>query len=114
MSQNKTKSIKKKRNLVTYREIAVRVIALALTAWIAMSGFVTWSVAADMYRQIELQISEYWLSAGSREVHDGYSKDIPGREEYGMLWNINFARDLIRLEPVFPFMLPYSNSLLSG
>ena len=107
MSENKTKNVK--RNFVSYREIAVRIILLVLTVWIAMSGFVTWAVAGDMYRQIELQIPEYWTYGLGREVS---GDDIPGSAEYGMLWHINFARNQMRLESLFPFMLPYRNSVL--
>lgn len=102
----------KTKNFLSYRQIAVRVITLALTVWIALSGFVTWAVAADMYRQIELQIPEYWTYGLGREVDEGSSGDVHGSVEFGMLWHISYARNVMRLERLLPFMLPYRNRVL--
>lgn len=91
----------------SHRAIRWRIIALALSLWLAAMGLLTWAVAADMQVQIEnlTQDCASWSSRRADSI-DGVPEDLPGTMEIGMIDSLGgpYSHLMLRMDPLLPIV----------
>ncbi len=94
-----------KKKPTTFKSIAIRVIALALSLWLCVVGLVTWAVAEDFFHQIDT-ITEHYpqLLNTARGFSNDEQEQLPGSAEDRMIFNLDFPYLLLRTKQLFPFV----------
>ncbi len=95
----------------SFRQIALRVIALALCLWSLFMALLTWAVATDMYRQLRDKAEKYAYRVNHRESASiGGSEELPGVMEVNTIRGMGYPYLSLSLDQLFPFVLPQKPS----
>ena len=76
-----------KKTPTTFKSIAIRIIALALSLWLCVVGLVTWAVAEDYFHQIDTitkHFPDILNTARNYPVHE--QEELPGSAEARMIY----------------------------
>lgn len=92
---------KQKKMPGAYRSLAWRLCVLALTLWLAVTGVLTWCVAADMRLQLQTQLQRYMLFHHDRVDPD--ELEMPGAAELNMIQSLGYPY-LSRIKPLLPIV----------
>lgn len=91
---------KEQKRQKAFISICIRVIALTLCLWLALTGLVTWAVAADIRKQAETELDWYL------EVLVNLNGTVPLTQQE-MMDRLEFPPELwIHFDTLFPFVLP--------
>lgn len=107
--------MKKKKNL-SYRAMVARAVALGLGLWLMITGVLTWAVAEDMFRQIDM-MTELWvkrMSTGRDIVKPDRYAGLPGAMEAELIENLGHPYVYFRLDSLFPFVLDQRPQFISS
>ena len=94
-----------KKKPTTFKSIAIRIIALALSLWLCVVGLVTWAVAEDYFHQIDTitkHFPDIMNTARDYPVHE--QEELPGSAEARMIYIMSWPYLKLHTTQLFPFV----------
>ena len=94
-----------KKTPTTFKSIAIRIIALALSLWLCVVGLVTWAVAEDYFHQIDTitkHFPDILNTARDYPVHE--QEKFPGTAEARMIYIMSWPYLKLHTKQLFPFV----------
>lgn len=89
----------------SFKSVAIRIIALALSLWLCVVVLVTWAVAEDFFHQIDTITKHFSRIMSTARDYSAYNQeDLPGTSEAQMIYNLGWPYLKLRTKQLFPFV----------
>lgn len=89
------------RKVSAHTALSRRILALSLGLWLLAMFLLTWSVAGDMYKQLESKLFWYIYNPVRRDYEENA---LPGKMEYEMLDDLDALIHFVDVDQVLPIV----------